>query len=498
MTKFRSTAKDRNLTINRAGGQAYKQSDKLELVSLLLTSFLSDKYYESESEQLERLIGLVDKISDKKFLAKSAIYARTQFGMRSITHALIGELVRVVKGEEWVKDAIDKTIYRADDMLEILGYYLKFYGKPIPNNLKKGLALAVHKFDEYQLAKYRGTGKTVKMVDLFNLVHPKPKDIKYHSENDQRRIWHKLMTGELKSFDTWEVELTKAGQKAETEEEKMNFKREAWEKLIDGNKIGYFALLRNLRNILVQAPNSVGKAIEILTDENRIKKSLVLPFRYSTAVKAIEQSEGGFRLRDVMIGIHRACEIALNNVPVFDGKTLVALDESGSMNGRPIEIGSLFASILYKTNNADLISFSNKARFRNFLPTDSSLTIAKRLQEDQVCQGTNFHAIFDLIKDTRYNRIFILSDMQAWMERYTDVWSNVSTKPAQDDYNDYCNRLSIRPFVYSFDLQGYGDMQFPERNVFCIAGFSDKIFDIVKLLETDKNALINEIDKIEL
>jgi hypothetical protein len=41
-------------------------------------------------------------------------------------------------------------------------------------------------------------------------------------------------------------------------------------------------------------------------------------------------------------------------------------------------------------------------------------------------------------------------------------------------------------------------MQFPERNVFCIAGFSDKVFDIMKLLETDKQALVNEIKKVEL
>jgi hypothetical protein len=39
---------------------------------------------------------------------------------------------------------------------------------------------------------------------------------------------------------------------------------------------------------------------------------------------------------------------------------------------------------------------------------------------------------------------------------------------------------------------------FPEKNVYCLAGFSEKVFDIIKLLETDKDALINEIEKIEL
>jgi 60 kDa SS-A/Ro ribonucleoprotein len=40
-------------------------------------------------------------------------------------------------------------------------------------------------------------------------------------------------------------------------------------------------------------------------------------------------------------------------------------------------------------------------------------------------------------------------------------------------------------------------MQFPEKNVFCMAGFSDKVFTTMKLLETDKAALVNQIKKIE-
>ena len=40
-------------------------------------------------------------------------------------------------------------------------------------------------------------------------------------------------------------------------------------------------------------------------------------------------------------------------------------------------------------------------------------------------------------------------------------------------------------------------MQFPESNVFAIAGFSEKIFDTMKLMESDKKALINVIKKVE-
>jgi hypothetical protein len=39
--------------------------------------------------------------------------------------------------------------------------------------------------------------------------------------------------------------------------EKEAFKKEVWTQLIKERKIGYFALLRNLRNILEQAPDLV-------------------------------------------------------------------------------------------------------------------------------------------------------------------------------------------------------------------------------------------------
>jgi len=477
--KFTATATGTKV-VNRAGGEAYKQNPKLELVSLLLTSFVKDKFYEKESSQLARLENLVGSIPDKKFVGKAAIYARTEFGMRSVTHALLGNLVKIVKKEPWVKDAIAKAVIRPDDMIEIMSFYLQKFGKPIPNNLKKGLKKAIDKFDGYQLAKYRAEGKALKMVDLFNLIHPKPETDK------QIETFEKLMSGKLVSTDTWESKLTQAGQKAENEEQKEQFKKDAWIELISERKLGYFALLRNLRNIMAQAPEILDKAIEMLIDERLIRKSLVLPFRFQTAITEIKQSstEGA---RKVLTGLAKAMDISMVNVPVFDGKTLVVLDESGSMNGKPMDIGSIFAAALYKANDADLLMFSERARFALTNPIDSVASIAEAIKNSMRSGGTNFHCIFQVITKP-YDRIIILSDMQGWIGYTSPV----------AEFALYKNRANCNPFVYSFDLNGYGDMQFPEQTVFCIAGFSEKIFDIMALLEKDKNALINKIDSIEL
>ena len=63
-------------TINLAGGQAHEMSDKLEFVTILLTSFLDKKFYRSGNDTAKRLTQLVAKIPDKQFIAKAALYAR--------------------------------------------------------------------------------------------------------------------------------------------------------------------------------------------------------------------------------------------------------------------------------------------------------------------------------------------------------------------------------------------------------------------------------------
>lgn len=116
---------------------------------------------------------------------------------------------------------------------------------------------------------------------------------------------------------------------------------------------------------------------------------------------------------------------------------------------------------------------------------DSAITIAQKFKFSS--GGTNFHSIFQTA-NKKYDRIVILSDMQGWIGRNAPTAS----------YGQYKSATGANPFIYSFDLNSYGSMQFPERNVFALAGFSDKIFQVMSLLETDKNALVNEVKKIIL
>lgn len=452
-------------TVNRAGGVAYEQSNELALASLLLTSFLNDKHYESGKAQQTRLVELALSV-DPLFAAQAAVYARNTFGMRSVSHVVASAVRDALKGQEYAKRFYQKVVRRPDDVTEILSLAGK---EGITHAMRKGLRAALESFDHYQVAKYKGAGKAMKLVDAVNLVHAHSAPIT------------ELVNGTLKPADTWETRVSAAGKT----EDKAAAKEEAWTTLVKEKKIGYFALLKNLRNIEEQAPELIPEAAEMLQDEKLIRKSLVLPFRFLTAYGEVSD-------RRMKSAISKAIDISCANVPKFDGKTLIAIDDSGSMNGQPSKIAGLFGSIMYKAMDADILMFSDRAQQFTPNPDDSTLTIAESMPYHG--GGTNFSLIFKAIlpKPPHYDRIFILSDMQSWME--TNSW--YGGQSVKESFHGY-QKINPGVKLYSFDLAGHGDMQFPEQNVFTAAGWSEKVFDVIKQLESG-NSLVDQIKQVEI
>lgn len=472
MSKFNNTKLNKQKTVNLAGGKAYKQSPEMELLSWVTTSFVENKFYESTDKQLNRVKALINTV-DPVFVAKLAIYARDTFGMRSSSHVLAGELAEKASGTKWGKSFYEKVVVRPDDITEILSYRLatRPKNKAVTNAMKKGLGMSLSKMNGYKLGKYKANGKSVSLVDAINLLHPK-----------HTFAIKDLVEGTLEPPETWEVMLSEAG-KADNPK---HAKEKVWESLILENKLGYFALLRNLNNIAKQCPKMIDEVCEMLTDENRIKRSRLFPFRYQTAIDNLKTND-----RRIIVALQRAMDISLSNVPKFNGKTLIVVDTSGSMtSGRvqtPIKTASLFASALYKTNDADLMQFSTSSEYMVLNPLDSVHTLSTNIQQRAFGGGTNFNSIFEKASQ-KYDRVIILSDMQAWGSSYS----------FERTMKEYMSKFNCKPFVYSFDLNGYGTLQLKESGVFCLSGFSDKVFSVMNMLESDKDAMLNEVNKIEI
>lgn len=480
MGKFNTKKETQSIeTVNYAGGQAYAKTAEVELVSILLTSFVQDQFYKKSSDTLNRIPELLAKV-DPKFAAKAAIYARNTFGMRSITHVLAVEVAKYLSGKDWSKKFFEDIIRRPDDMTEIISYYFsKNKGKALPNSLKKGFAKAFDKFDGYQLAKYKGDGNEVSLVDIVNLVHPKATD-------KNKKALDELINGTLKNTDTWEAKLSNAGKVAESDEDKANLKAGAWKELIDTKKIGYLALIRNLRNIMTQSPDAVDKACEMLKDEKLIKKSLILPFQYVTAIDEINKV-GGNDSRKIVAALEDAIETSCSNVPKMPGKTCVIYDRSISMRGQPTKIGGLFAAVLAKANNADVVLFGDTAQYVEFKLRDSIFSIAESFSR-VVLGGTKYQKFFELMSQ-KYDRLIILSDGEAWGQY----------ESSQTYFNQYKTKYGANPFLYNFDLAGHPTVQFKGNKVIALAGFSEKIFNLMSMAEEDVNVLTNTIkNSVEL
>jgi hypothetical protein len=292
--------------------------------------------------------------------------------------------------------------------------------------------------------------------------------------------------------------LTEAGHA----EDKDAAKADVWAKLLAERKLGYFALLRNLRNIVEQAPEVIPMACDQLVNAEAIRKSRVLPFRFLTAWDNVAGMH-----RDIALALSAATDIAVGNIPELDGKTLVAVDTSGSMTGgwgsrivgrsgktvqTPIDIASLFAAALYKKNDSDILCFDTQSSWAQMNPANPVMTNAQWLKDHARGGGTNFHLIFDSLQKS-YDRVIILSDMQAWVPR--GGWYGAQSDPLQA-YADWRKRTGADPFVYCFDLQGYGSSQFPAKKVTQLSGWSDKAFDYIKLAEKGTNAMVSAVNEI--
>lgn len=459
MARFNRTV--RTKTVNKAGGRAYKHAPEMELVVSVLTTFLENKFYESGDERLERIQDLVTKVKPE-FVGKLAVMARRDFHLRSVTTALIGELAKNHRGDDLVARVMEKAIERPDDLTELVSYV----GKPIPKQVKRGIRHALLKFTPYQLAKYRGEGKGVKMVDLFNLTHPNPK----FATNAQKKAWKDLLEGKLKNEETWEARLS-AGED----------KQKVWRDMVLEGTIGYMALLRNLRNLEEQADDKTKKkTAEIIADKEAVEKSKQLPFRFYNAYINISSR----LFRDA---ISKALEHSMSNVPKLKGRTLVAVDASGSMSGDPIQKASIFAAALVKSNDSDLILYDTSVQEARVVTGAPVIMLAEDIQRMAMGGGTETSLVFDYAQrsNEKYKRIIILSDNESWADYDSP----------QSSYGSYKNQNDC--YVYAIDLAGHGTKDVTGSKVYHLAGWSEKIFDFMKWIE-EENELVEFVNKVKI
>ena len=259
-----------------------------------------NEFYEDGATIAQRIAELITKVKPEQ-VAALAIEARAKFKLRHIPLFLVRELART--GYMGTAETIAKVIQRPDELCELLALYWKDGRCSISAQVKKGLAAAFPKFNEYQLAKYN-RDEAIKLRDVLFLSHAKPMN------DEQKETWQRLIDGKLAVPDTWEVALSSGSDKKAT-----------WERLLSDTKLGALALLRNLRNM-----NDVGVSRELIFAAlEKMQIDRVLPFRFISAARYAPQWEP--QLEAAML----KCLDLQERLP---GHTVMLLDVSGSMDKR--------------------------------------------------------------------------------------------------------------------------------------------------------------------
>lgn len=503
--KFNFKTKGKNKGMNYEGEETYRLSPEWQLYVAAVTSSLSDQFYEDASTRVKTIRKLI-AVCDPGFVARLAVYTRTEMNLRSVPLVLCVELAKVHRGDSLVSKMVSRVVQRADEIPELLAYYQLANERKdtkklnrLSKQLQSGLQQTFNRFDEYGFAKYNRDGE-VKLRDALFLVHPKAKD------EAQQQLFNKIVNDTLSVPYTWETELSALGQKSYKDEKtKRAAFRMKWEELIDSGKVGYMALMRNLRNILEAevSQHHIIQVCNVLSDPEKVRRSKQLPFRFLAAYRELSKVKSG-STSQLMEALEKAVAVSAENIKGFNRETkvVIACDVSGSMQ-RPIspkskilsyDIGLMLAMLLKsRCKNAVTGMFGDRWKIIN-VPTRGILSNVDTFyrREGEVGYSTNGYLVIkDLLdRKERVDKIMMFTDCQLWNSR--------NNKKMVDVWNSY-KKISPASKLYLFDLAGYGTvpLDITREDVYLIAGWSDKVFDIMSAIDQGGNALV-EIRKIEL
>jgi hypothetical protein len=424
------------------GARAVKISSEELLRRSVLSCLLWEKEFYEDGEDIAKRISETAAKCSKEFVSALAIEARKVHGLRHVPLLLLLDLVK--KGGPGVKHTIAEVISRPDEMMELVAMY--WMGKPkkdgkIPakmsdRQLRDGLALAFGKFSEYSLAKYNRDTE-VKLRDVLFLSHPKPKD------DAQAALFKRVANNELAVPDTWEVELS-AGKD----------KRQTFERLIKEGKLGYLALLRNLRNMV-----QCGCDLDLVRDAIKARKGadLVFPFRYVAAARYAPALEGA---------LDEALQETIKTSKPLPGRTLVYVDVSGSMDRvlsaksdlTRIDAACTLASII---NAEDLRVFSFSYKTVE-VPARRGMAGVDAIKRSQPHGGTE---LFEAIRHSHsipHDRVIFITDEQAAHDAGR-MPKPACARPYMINVASYRNGIGYRDWIH---LDGFSEAVI--RYIHCI------------------------------
>lgn len=504
-------------TRNRAGGLAYKMSDKHALIQYAVTNCFNDIFYAHADELMNDTQDLCTKV-DPEFIAKVAVYSRDKGYMKDMPAFLTAHLVG--RGEiDLVRAIFPKTIDNGTQLRKFAQIIRsgvtgrKSFGTA-PRNIIRGWLDG--RTDEQLFRDAVGAG--VSLADLVKMVHPKPKD-------KTRNAFYAYILG--KEYNkrylpkiVKEYELFKAGKAEEVPDVSFQYLTSleldtaAWKEIAKNAK--WMMTRMNINTFKRHGvfdgrdgKKMVKLVAERLQDRDQIQRARAFPYQLLAAYKNIEDAPA-----EISDALQEAMEIACENVDVFDGNVVICPDVSGSMSSpitgdrgtattkvNCIDVAALVSAVYLRKNPMSrVIPFEGNVVNVRVNPRDSIMTNAALL--GSIGGGsTECSAPLRLLNRERaeVDLIIIVSDNESWAGSY---YLSRGCTPLMHEWEQLKSRNKNAKMVL-IDIQAGKDTQAPKhrKDVLNVGGWSDQVFDVINRFATndlDSEQLVGIVDEIEL
>lgn len=503
-------------TVNNAGGTAYTLSDKAALAQLAMTGCFNGTYYVSSEDQLKNVLQLANRIAAKEpeYVAKLAVYARQKGLMKDMPAVLAA----IVAGKD--SELLSKIFSKVIDNPKMLRNFVQVIRsgetgrQSLGTRPKKLIQDYLNSLTDEQVFK-ADVGNDPSLQDIIKLVHPKPKnkqrsalfgyllDKEYNQKDlcalaKQFEAFKKDMTGEipdvpfqmLTALPLTEKHWKKIAENATWTQTRMN--------------INTFQ-----RHNVLADPKLLKLVCDKLQDEEQVKRAKVFPYQLFAAFLNIDATVP----TKVSVALQKAAEVALENIPEFDGKVYVMVDTSGSMSSpatgnrgtattkmKCIDVAALVAAAIMRKNpDTEVIPFDTQVHAHRLNPMDSIMTNAQALARFGG-GGTDCSMALQHVnnKNGKGDLVIYVSDNESWVDSNRSGYGRGSA--TMTEWNKFKARNPNAKLV-CIDVTPNTTTQAVGKDILNIGGFSDSVFEVIyKFMEysNDADLWIKTIEQVKL
>ena len=412
---------------------------------------------------------------------------------REVAFWLTAELAAVSGNEEKTALLLERVLRQPTDIPRWLPYFRRAAGmgtKP-GRAVRKSLVLLLHRLDEYSFSRYNRETRDA-LREALQWLRPKPAD------KAKKSLFARIIRDQIPARSTWEQEWHALHhQHYDSPEQRQVLLRDKWKEGISSFRIGYMALLDNLRPMLCAGVSGkvLKLAAEYLGNAAAAGRSGVSPLRLLEVYLSLRRmDQGGVGM------LAEALETAVlhsswsNTAFGANGHSVIAMDVSNSMK-RPVypgggtqrfDIAPLLAW-LWKTKNYSVTTgiIGNNWKPLDLTPRPVLSAVDQfRVREGEAGYGINAHLILqDLLRRRQaVDRVLVFTDCRLWDNRR---FNQSAGTDLGDWWRQYRREVAPQAKLYLFDLAGYGakPLECMENDVFLVAGWKEGILDVLAALE---------------